>query len=143
MRRAQVRERKVFFDRHARRGAAQRVLKEPPDAAGALVLGHEGDVLARERNAALVGIKAARDGVEERRLACAVRADDGDEVALVQMQGKGRKRLFLIHRAGVEGLGEILNVQHLTCPPYFWRPFCASGTPPTSGCSARRWPAPR
>ena len=81
VRRAQVRERKVFFDRHARRGAAQGVLKETPDAAGALVLGHEGDVLARERNAALVGIKAARDGVEERRLARSVWPDEAIDLA--------------------------------------------------------------
>ena len=86
VRRAQVRKRKVFFDRHVWRSAAQGVLKKPPDTAGALVLGQEGDVLLGERNAALVDIKAARDGVEEGRFARTVRADDGDEVALVQVK---------------------------------------------------------
>ena len=44
--RAQIREGKVFLNAHVRRGAAQRVLKQPPDDAAAVVLACKGNVLA-------------------------------------------------------------------------------------------------
>ena len=79
-------EGKIFLNAHVRRGAAQRVLKQPPDDAAAVMLACKGNVLAIQQNTALVHIKAACDGVEKRGLARAVRADNGDEIALVEME---------------------------------------------------------
>ena len=39
-------EGKIFLNAHVRRGAAQRVLKQPPDDAAAVVLACKGNVLA-------------------------------------------------------------------------------------------------
>ena len=46
MSRAQIREGKIFLNAHVRRGAAQRVLKQPPDDTTAVVLTCKGNVLA-------------------------------------------------------------------------------------------------
>ena len=140
---AQIREGKVFLDAHVRRGAAQRVLKQPPDDAAAVVLACKGNVLAIQQNAALVHIKAARDGVEKRGFARAVRADNGDEITLVEMERQIGNGALFVYRSDVEGLGDVLNVQHISCPPSLLPRPCGAGTPPTSGCSARRWPAPQ
>ena len=95
---AQIREREVFFYRHVRRGAAERVLKQPPDNAAALMLRGEGDVTSRKRYAAGIGIEAARDRVEERGFSRAVRADYRCEVAPLKMQRKVGQRAFFIRR---------------------------------------------
>ena len=143
MSRAQIREGEVFLDAHVRRGAAQRVLKQPPDDAAAVMLACKGNVLAIQQNTALVHIKATCDGVEKRGLARAVRADNGDEITLVQMERQIGNGALFVHRSDVEGLGDVLNVQHISCPPSLLPRPCGAGTPPTFGCSARRWPAPR
>ena len=143
VRRTQIREGKVFLNAHVRRSAAQRVLKQPPDDTAAVVLTCKGNVLAIQQDASLVHIKAARDGVEERGLARAVRADNGDEIALVEMERQIGNGALFVHRSNVEGLGDVLNVQHISCPPSLLPRPCGAGTPPTFGCSARRWPAPR
>lgn len=97
-------EGEIFFNCHAGSGAAHRVLKKSADTLGALVLGHEGNILSVERYAAGVGYKASRYGVEKRGLARAVCADKGYEITLGDAQREIVYRLFGIHRAGIEGL---------------------------------------
>ena len=130
MRGAQIREREVFFYRHVRRGAAERVLKQPPDNAAALMLRCEGDVTSRKRYAAGVGIEAARYRVEERGFPRAVRADNGRKVARLKMQREVGKCAFFIHGAGVEGFGDVLYIKHVSSLPFSAPRACGAGTPP-------------
>ena len=139
---AEIGQGQVFLNGHVGGRALQRVLEQPPDAAAPLVLRQKGDVRAAQGNAAGIHIKAAADGVEQGGLSRAVGADDRDELPLFQMEGQVRDGLFLVDGAGVEGLGNMLNVQHVSFLP-FRRPASASGKPPTAGCWGRRWPGPR
>ena len=104
VRRAQVRERKGFLRSSCSARCRAGVLKETPDAAGALVLGHEGMSLPASEMLPSVDIKAARDGVEEGRLARTVRADDGDEIALVQMRDREESAFFSFTVPGLKVL---------------------------------------
>lgn len=45
---------------------AHRILKQTPDHACTLVLGHEGNIAPVKLDAAAVGVKAAGDGVKQR-----------------------------------------------------------------------------
>ena len=69
-------QREIFFDRHTGRAAAHGVLKETPDLLGTLVLGGQRDIRTVQRDFAGVGDEASGNRAEERRLACAVCADD-------------------------------------------------------------------
>src|SRR5699024_239647 len=53
-----------------------------------------------------------RDGVEQRGLARAVRADDGDEVTLVEREVDVVEGDALIDRPREEGLGDVLYLEH-------------------------------
>ena len=110
-------EREVFFDGHARCAAAHGVLKQAADAAGTLILRHEGDVLAVKLDLAAVREKAAGNSVEERGFARAVCADDGDEIALCGVEAEVFDRLFGVDRAGVEGLRDMREFKH-GCAPF-------------------------
>ena len=101
--------------------------KQPPYFPAALVLRLEGDVLPRQADGALIHIEGPRDGVEEGGFTRAVGAHDGDEVPLLQTEGNSAQRLLLVHRSGVEGLGDTRKFQHLSVPPFlisafrFWK----------------------
>ena len=130
MRRAEVREGEVFLDGHVRRSTAQRVLKEPPDHAAAVMLACKGNILFIQQDTALINIKAACDGVEQRGFSRTVRADDRHEIAAVEVERKVGDRALFVHRSGVEGLGDVLNVQHFSRPPSLSPRPCGAGTPP-------------
>ena len=76
-------------------------------------LGHVYPV--NEDIAAIHGIHA-RDHIEHRGFAGAVAADDGYEIAVVKMKINALKRLFFVHRSGVEGFFYAKNVKHLFFP---------------------------
>ena len=57
-----------------------------PDDLAALVLRRKGDVLSAQQNAALVGDKAAGDGIEQGGFARAVGAHDGGKVSGLHLQ---------------------------------------------------------
>ena len=101
-------EGEVFFQLHIRGSAHHGVLEHAADEVGALMLGQGGDILPVEDDAPLVHGPDARDSVEHGGLARPVAADNGDEVAGSEMQVQAVKRLFLVDRAGVKGLGNVL-----------------------------------
>ena len=72
-----------------------------------LVGGHPGDVAAVEEDAALVRGVEARDDIEERGLARAIRADDANDLA----RG-GAQRDFTDCRQSAEALGDGVKLEH-------------------------------
>src|SRR5690606_34301643 len=106
---------------------------------------HAGDVVAVEPHAALPGLQQAEDELHHRRLPGAVRADDGDDLALLDPQ---RHALQDLHLA-VPG-DDVLNRQErhavlLGTPPgragrsapgpVAPRPACFPGSSPPPGCT--------
>ena len=76
-------------------------------AAHDVVGGHLGDVLALEHNAAAAGTRVAAHGHQQRSLARAIAADQGDDLALIDMQTD------LVDRAdGAIVGGDLLQLQH-------------------------------
>ena len=106
------------------------------------VFRQKGHIVTAYGDGACIHVKAAGDGVEQGGLACAVGTDHRDKFSLVQMERQVRDGLFLIDGAGIEGLGDALNVQHVSSLP-FQRPASAAGRPPTFGCWELQWPEPR
>ena len=98
--------------------AAHRILEQTADLAGALIFRQEGDISSVQINAAAVGEKAAADGVKEGGFACAVGADDGDEIPGEQVQAQALQGCLFMDGAGVEGLGYFFNLQHEGGPPF-------------------------
>ena len=115
-------ERKVFFNRHMRGRAAQRILEHTANRLGALVVRQEGNVLPIQRDGAGIGDELARNGVEQCRLARAVGSDNRGKVTVIQVEIHTFQRGFFIDRAGVEGLADILQIKHGGPPPFRrWR----------------------
>ena len=81
---APQRKGQIFFDLHIGRGAEHRVLEHAADKRGALVLGKPRHIDTVNEDASLVDRPHARDGVQKRRLARAVAADDSDEIAVIE-----------------------------------------------------------
>ena len=122
--------REVFLNHHAGCRAHHRVLEDAADELGALVLRPFRDVGAGNLDRALVDGIGARDGVHQGGFARAVAADDGDEVACVEVKAHVVQGQLLGDGAGVEGLGDVLDVEH-----YFFTAFrsalkraCMSGS---------------
>ena len=132
----------VLFDLHGGGSAGHGVLKDAANVGGALMLAQTGDVHAVDDDLAAGHGPDAGDGVQHGGLACAVAADDGDEVALIQLQVQAVQGRLLVDGACVEGLGNILYLKHCLRPPClpFWpqalRSICPSST-------ARRGRQPR
>ena len=103
-------QREIFFDRHARGAAAHGVLKETPDLLGTLVLGGQRDIRTVQRDFAGVGDEASGNRAEERRLACAVCADNGDEVARADMERDIVERKLCVLGAGIEGFRDVCEL---------------------------------
>ena len=141
-RRAQVRQREVFLDRHMGRGAAQRVLEHAADVLGAAVVRHKGDVLPVQRNGAGVGDELARNGVEHRGFARAVGADDRSKVAILQVKVDLLQGQLFVDGAGVKGLADIFQFKH-GGHLLSQRGSDGGGTPRGTGWRGPRWPAPR
>ena len=133
---APVGESEIFFKLHIRGGAHHGVLKHTPDERRALIVRESGDVIPVDDDRAAVHGPYARYRVEKRRLARAVAADHGDEIALFKMQ---IERPALVDRAGVERLIYVVYIEHHCpiasfCPRFFARLnelldcFCRYGT---------------
>ena len=101
-------EGEVLLNLHVRGRAHHGVLEHAADVLRAAVLRHGSHVHTVEDDAAGVHRPDARDGVEHGGFAGAVAADDGHEIARLQMQGQSVERPFLIDGAGVEGLGDMV-----------------------------------
>ena len=102
-------------------GAFQWILKQAANLLAAPVVRQLCDIPAVQRNRAAVRQKGSRDGVEQGGFARAVGAEDGDEIARVQMERQILQRLFLIDRAGVKGQTDVVQLQHLDFPPFLAR----------------------
>ena len=103
-------QREIFFDRHARGAAAHGVLKETPDLLGTLVLGGQRDIRTVQRDFSGVGDEASRNCTEKRRLARAVCADNGDEVARADMERDIVERKLCVLGAGIEGFRDVCEL---------------------------------
>ena len=110
----------VFLDGQVLAGARHGVLEDAGHALGAGPHGQARHVLAGDLDAALVHGQVARDGVQEGGLAGAVRADDGDELAVGNVQRHAAQRPRFDGRAGVEGDFELLCAQHECNLRYFF-----------------------
>jgi len=100
-------EGEVLLDLHVRCRAHHGVL-EHADVLRAAVLRHGSHVHTVEDDAPVIHRPDARDGVEHGGFAGAVAADDGHEIARLQVQGQAVERPLFVDRAGVEGLGDMV-----------------------------------
>ena len=132
----------VLFDLHGGGRAGHGVLKNTADVGGALVLAQFGDVDAVDQNLALVYGPDTGHRVQHGGFARTVAADDGNEVALVQLQVQPVQGRFLIDRACIEGLGDILDLKHFSHPPSFLQSALRS-TGSSSKAPPGRWPPRR
>ena len=101
-------EGEVLLDLHVRGRAHHGVLEHAADVLRAAVLRHGGHVHTVEDDAPVVHRPDARNGVEHGGFAGAVAADDGHEIARIQVQGQSVERPLFIDGAGVEGLGDMV-----------------------------------
>ena len=122
-------EGEVFLDLHVCGRAHHGVLKHAADVLCATKLRHGGHVHAVEDDAPVVHRPDARDGVKHGGFSGAVAADDGHEIARLQVQRQPVERPLFVDRAGVEGLGDMVQCQHITCLP-------------SSDGGTSSWPAP-
>ena len=104
----------ILFNGHTGGAPAHGVLKQPPDGPGTLELRLERNIFLVQCDAPLVAEKASGDGVEQCGLARSVGADNGDEIAGVQVEGQVFDRRFFVDSAGVEGFGNMGDGQHIT-----------------------------
>ena len=101
-------EGEVLLDLHVRCRAHHGVLEHAADVLRAAVLRHGSHVHTVEDDAAGVHRPDARDGVEHGGFAGTVAADDGHEIARLQVQGQSVERPLFVDGAGVEGLGDMV-----------------------------------
>ena len=127
-------EGEVLLDGHAGGAAQHGVLEEAADDLRPLILREEGDVAPVQDDAAGIGIEAAGDGVEEGGLPCPVGADDRDEVARVEVEREVADGALFVHGAGVEGLGDVGDGQHVSAPPPL-----SPGLPGRGGAGGGAW----
>ena len=111
------RDGEVLLNLHVGSRAGHGILEDAPDILRALMFAKARNVGAVDHDAARVNAPDARNGVEHGGLARTVAADHGDKVAVVQREVDAAERLFLIDRAGVEGLVDIRQFKHFPFPP--------------------------
>ena len=147
----QIGQCKVFLNGHVGCRALERVLKQVADDLAALVLRLKGDILSAQQNAALVGDEAAGDGVEQGGFARAIGAHDGGKVPGFHVQAHSVQSHLFVHGTGVEGLMQVVQLQHfhLTFPPSrprrggHGRHVCAFQRQNAPGWLASKWPRPQ
>ncbi len=106
---ARIRHGEVFFDGHAGRGPALRILKEAADVEGPFVVLIIGNILSVQNDPAAVGQEFAQDRIEESGFARAVGPEDRDELALPGFQRKVVQRDFFVGSARLETFGEMAD----------------------------------
>ena len=106
---AQIRQRHIFFDRHVRRRALERILKKMTDLLAADMLLAVGDVLSRQKDLSLIDIERTGDRIKKGTLPGPVASDNGCKIALCQLQADILQRFLFIDGSRVEGLGNITD----------------------------------
>ena len=147
----QVGQRKIFLNGHVGGCAFEGILEQVADDLAALVLRLKGDVLPAQHDAALVGDEPAGDGIEQGGLSRAVGTHDGGKVPGFHVQAHSVQRHLFVHGAGVEGLMQVVQLQHfhLTFPPSrprrggHGRHVCAFQRQNAPGWLASKWPRPQ
>ena len=112
-------EGEVFLELHVRGRAHHRILEDPAYVDGPFVLGHRRHVRAVEDYTPGIHRPDAGYGVEKRRFAGSVAADDRHEIARIEVEGEAVEGLFLVYGAGIEGLGDVFDIKHLCGLPSF------------------------
>ena len=110
-------QRQIFLDLHGGGSAGHGVLEHAANVSGALMLAQAGDVHAVNEDLALVHRPHTGNGIQHGGFTCTVAADDGNEIALVQLQAQPVQGGLLVHRACIEGFGNILDLKHFLRPP--------------------------
>ena len=111
----------ILHDLHIGCGAGHGVLEHTAKHGCPLILAQAGDIHAVDEDRAGVHGPDARHGIHHGGLTCAIAADDGAEIAVVEGQADTLKGFLFIDGTGIEGLINIADFQHVTCPPFpFW-----------------------
>jgi hypothetical protein len=97
----------VLLDGQGLAGAGHRILEDARHQRAALPCTHARDVDVVEGDAAAVDEQVSAQRIEHRRLAGAVRADDGDELAAGDRQVEPAQRAVLHRGARIEGQPQI------------------------------------
>ena len=120
---AAVRDRKVFLDPHIGGSPHHGILEYASDVLCTFIFRELGDVHIVDEHLPLVEREDARHSVEHGGFSCAVTADDGHEIAVVQRQVEVLQRDLFIDRAGVKYFGNVFQFKHLSSPPvsFSWR----------------------
>ncbi len=142
--RPQVGQGHVLLNGHVGRCTPHGVLEQTAQLTAAAVSRQIGDVLPVQGDVSLIGEEISGNGVEHGGLAGAVGAHDGGEITRLQLQGQVVQCLLLVDSARVEGLGQVIQLQHVNAPPFLppWHgAFCSEERPTASGW-AWRWPVP-
>ena len=122
-------QRKVFFDLHGGGSAGHGVLKHAADVSGTLMLAQAGHIHTVNNDLAFVHRPHTGNCVQHGGFACTVAADHGNEIALVQLQVQAVQGSFLVDRASVKGLGNVLDLKHFLHPPLPSSPASRSTCP--------------
>src|SRR5699024_10554122 len=149
------RQGQILLDRQVGCGAGHRVLEHPPEILRTPMLGHPGHLGAVDPDRPGVDGKSAGDRVEQGRLAGTVGSDDGDEIGFGELQRQILQSLAFVDRAGEEGLGDVVDLEHGPQPSF---PAAAPAVPvgtsaisagscisvvPCGTAEAARFPRPR
>ena len=109
---------KILVDLHVSCCAAHGVLEDASQIGCTLVFGQARDILTAELDRAAIRWEDACDDVQEHRFAGAIAADDRDEIAVCKIEVHAAQSRLLVHRALVEGLCDIRELEHQRSPPF-------------------------
>ena len=110
-------QRQIFLDLHSGSSAGHGVLEHAANVGGALMFTQAGDVHTVDQNFALVHRPYTGNGIQHSGFTRTVAADHGNKIPLVQLQVQAVQGGFLVHRACIEGFGNILDLKHFLRPP--------------------------
>ena len=134
---------KVLFDLHGGSSAGHGVLKHAADVSGTLMLAQAGHIHTVNNDLAFVHRPHTGNCVQHGGFACTVAADHGNEIALVQLQVQAVQGSFLVDRASVKGLGNILDLKHFLHPPLPSSPASRSTCPSSTARQGKQPPQKR
>ncbi len=109
---ARGREREVLLDGKVGAASGERILEDTRDERGAARRPPGGDVLIVDDDTTTIDRRVTRQHVQDGRLAGAVRADDGDELAGGNRKVETAERRRFHRRAAAEGDSDVLEPDH-------------------------------
>ena len=136
-------EGEVLFDLHGGSSAGHGVLKHAADVSGTLMLAQAGDIHTVNDDLALIHRPHTGNSIEHRRFARTIAADHSDKIALIQLQVQAVQGSFLVDRASVKGLGNVLDLKHFLHPPLPSSPASRSTCPSSTARQGKQPPQKR